>query len=185
MMNKALEVIEAALLFDMPGDKIDVLIHPQSVVHSMVEYDDGSVLAQMGASDMRTPISYALAWPDRMSTPGERLDFEKFSQLEFLPPDMQRFPALKLAYACLEEGAEACLTMNAANEVAVEAFLRKEIGFGDILNCVNFALENRARFDLKTIDDIEKADEAVRELVSSYLKARTNSGLEVKRKQKA
>jgi 1-deoxy-D-xylulose-5-phosphate reductoisomerase len=103
MMNKGLEVIEAQRLFDMAPDKIDILIHPQSIVHSMVEYNDGSMLAQLGAPDMRTPIAYALGWPDRIATPGRRLDAASLSTLQFFPPDFERFPAMKMAYDCLRE----------------------------------------------------------------------------------
>ena len=170
MMNKALEVIEAYVLFDMPAEQIDVLVHPQSVVHSMVEYADGSILTQMGASDMRTPIAYALAWPGRMNTPGQRLDLAKMSQLNFETPDLERFPALRLAYECLEKGPMACLTLNAANEVAVAAFLAGKITFPDILRTIEFALGQEPDISLNTIDSVEKADEVVRVRISTYIK---------------
>jgi 1-deoxy-D-xylulose-5-phosphate reductoisomerase len=169
MMNKALEVIEAHVLFGLPGDKIEVLIHPQSVVHSMVEYADGSILAQMGASDMRTPIAYALAWPERMETPGQRLDLGGLKQLDFEPPDFERFPALGLAYECIEKGLGACVALNAANEVAVDAFLRREICFPDILNVIEFALRREPDITLDSLDSVEKADGAVRGAVMDYL----------------
>lgn len=170
MMNKALEVIEAHVLFDMPADKIDVLIHPQSVVHSMVEYADGSVLAQMGASDMRTPIAYALGWPERMATPGQRLDLQAMARLDFEEPDLARFPALRLAYECLDKGAMACLTLNAANEVAVAAFLEGRIAFPDILRTIEFALGREPAISLDRIDSVEQADKAVRGVASDYIK---------------
>ncbi|MEO5365328.1 MAG: 1-deoxy-D-xylulose-5-phosphate reductoisomerase [Magnetococcus sp. WYHC-3] len=169
MMNKALEVIEAHVLFDMPPEKIDVVIHPQSVVHSMVEYADGSILAQMGASDMRTPIAYALAWPVRMATPGQRLDLAALGRLEFRAPDFQQFPALKLAYECLKSGPMACLALNAANEVAVEAFLRKDIAFPAILEIIDFALEQLPAGALDSIEAIEAADHAVRRRAADYI----------------
>lgn len=165
MMNKALEVIEAHVLFDLPPQQIDVIIHPQSVVHSMVEYADGSVLAQMGASDMRTPIAYALAWPERMETPGERLDLTAMSQLDFQDADFEAFPALELAYEAIKAGPEACLALNAANEVAVEAFLRNEIDFLAILDIVRFALAHVPDIKLDDIDSVERADSAVRQSV--------------------
>ncbi len=169
MMNKALEIIEAHILFGLPAEKIDVLIHPESVVHSMVEYVDGSVLSQMGASDMRTPIAYTLAWPERMQTPGERLDLTQMKELHFEQPDVEKFPALKLAYQCLEKGALSCLLLNAANEVAVEAFLRQEIGFPDILNIIEFALANEPDIKLESLDSALEADAAVRKSVSDYI----------------
>ncbi|MEM7728107.1 MAG: 1-deoxy-D-xylulose-5-phosphate reductoisomerase [Pseudomonadota bacterium] len=132
MMNKGLELIEAAWLFDRPGSQIDIIVHPQSIVHSMVEYVDGSVLAQMGSPDMRTPIAYALAWPERMQTPVKSLDLADIGSLTFSAPDMVRFPAIRLAREALEAGGQAPCVLNAANEVAVEAFLQGRIGFLDI-----------------------------------------------------
>jgi 1-deoxy-D-xylulose-5-phosphate reductoisomerase len=130
MMNKGLELIEAAYLFDIPPERIDVLIHPQQIIHSLVSYDDGSVLAQLGMPDMRTPISYALSWPNRMPLPGlERLDLAKIGRLDFLPPDPQRFPALEVARAAVSAGGGAPIVLNGANEVAVAAFLQRRIGF--------------------------------------------------------
>jgi 1-deoxy-D-xylulose-5-phosphate reductoisomerase len=130
MMNKGLELIEAAYLFDVPPERIEVLVHPQQIIHSLVAYDDGSVLAQLGLPDMRTPISYALAWPDRMPLPGlERLDLAKIGRLDFLPPDPQRFPALEIARKAASAGGGAPVVLNGANEVAVAAFLQRRIGF--------------------------------------------------------
>jgi 1-deoxy-D-xylulose-5-phosphate reductoisomerase len=130
MMNKGLELIEAAYLFGVPQERIDILVHPQSIIHSLVAYDDGSVLAQLGLPDMRTPISYALAWPDRMPLPGlERLDLAKIGRLDFQKPDTQRFPALDLARRAVSAGGGATIALNGANEVAVAAFLQRRIGF--------------------------------------------------------
>ncbi len=141
MMNKGLELIEAAHLFPVSEDQIEIIVHPQSVVHSMVRYRDGSVLAQMGTPDMRIPIAYALAWPDRIETPADRLDFENLDQLTFETPDTIRFPALRLARECLQAGGGAATVMNAANEVAVGHFLNKNIGFLDIVRIVERTVE--------------------------------------------
>jgi 1-deoxy-D-xylulose-5-phosphate reductoisomerase len=163
MMNKGLEVIEAHHLFGMPADKIDVLVHTQSVVHSMVEYSDGSILSQMGASDMRTPIAYALGWPERIATPGARLDFKALGSLEFEEPDMDKFPALEVAYACLRAGQAACIAMNAANEIAVEAFLNKEIAFPDIIKIVNHVLDDIEDAQPSGLEDILHLDHLYRD----------------------
>ena len=141
MMNKGLEVIEAAYLFAMPPERVDVLIHPQSIVHSLVEYADGSTLAQLGAADMRTPIACAYAWPDRLPWPAERLDLARIGQLTFEAPDLERFPALAIAKAALETGGAAPTVMNAADEVAVAAFLGRRIGFLDIARVVAETLD--------------------------------------------
>lgn len=168
MMNKALEVIEAHHLFQIPAQQIDVLLHPQSIVHSMVEYADGSVLAQMGCADMRVPIAQALAWPERLAGPGARLDFLKIPSLTFEPVDPCRFPAINLAYEALERGQAACIAMNAANEVAVEAFLAGRIGFCDITLLARRALETiESKTDMayETIFDLSSVlfcDEQVR-----------------------
>jgi 1-deoxy-D-xylulose-5-phosphate reductoisomerase len=132
LMNKGLELIEAFHLFPLPAEAFEVVIHPQSVIHSLVEYVDGSVLAQLGAPDMRIPIAYALAYPERMETPCERLDLVKLGSLAFEAPDLQRFPALALAQEALRAGGARPAILNAANEIAVEAFLLNEIGFLDI-----------------------------------------------------
>lgn len=173
MMNKALEVIEARYLFDIEPEKIDVLIHPQSVVHSMVSYEDGSVLAQLGASDMRTPIAYALAWPERMKTPGKTLDLTQLSDLNFRKPDLERFPALGLAYDCLKSGQGACIAFNAANEVAVDLFLEEDICFGDIIPIVAHAVRTHKTDKVfKTIDDVLEWDTMVRAMVQIDIKER-------------
>lgn len=141
MMNKGLEMVEAAYLFAMPPERVDVIVHPQSIVHSMVEYVDGSTLAQLGAPDMRTPIACALAWPDRLPWPAPRLDLAQIGQLTFEAPDYERFPALRLAKDALAAGGAAPAVMNAANEVAVAAFLDRRIGFLDIAAIVADTLE--------------------------------------------
>lgn len=136
MMNKGLELIEAHHLFDMPGERIDIVVHPQSVIHSMVSYSDGSVVAQLGDQDMRVPIAHALAWPRRMQTTAARLDFAKLSALTFEAPDEVRFPALRLARETLGIGGAAPIILNAANEIAVERYLASEIRFLDIVRIV-------------------------------------------------
>lgn len=141
MMNKGLEVIEAARLFALPSEKIEVLVHPQSVIHGMVCYSDGSVLAQLGSPDMRIPIAHTLAWPARIATAAPRLDLTTVMKLEFEAPDDVRFPALRLAREALEAGAGAPTVLNAANEVAVAAFLERKIGFLDIAGIVAQVLE--------------------------------------------
>ncbi len=166
MMNKGLEVIEAAYLFSMAPERIDVLVHPESVVHSMVEYIDGSVLAQLGTPDMRTPIAYSLAWPTRMPTPSKRLDLAAIGKLTFEAPDPLRFPALALARECLQSGGGVPTVMNAANEVAVQAFLDRRIGFLEIVAIVRRAVEemsgNLTRAVPAQLEDIWALDEEAR-----------------------
>ncbi len=141
MMNKGLELIEAHWLFDMPEALIDIVVHPQSVVHSMVEFADGSTLAQMGSPDMRTPIACAMRWPDRMASSVAMLDWRSARTLEFEPPDDDRFPSLKLAREALRVGGAASAILNAANEVAVEAFLAEQMPFGGIFQTVERTLQ--------------------------------------------
>ena len=171
MMNKALEVVEAHHLFAMPPDRIDVLVHPQSIIHSMVEYADGSVLAQLGAPDMRTPIAHSLAWPRRMKTSGQRLDILSLARLDFEAPDHARFPALRLAYRAIETGPAACVAVNAANEVAVAAFLAGTIRFGHIVDLVTDALEKCTAPDPKTLEEILAIDKTVRDSTQARLAA--------------
>ncbi len=172
MMNKGLEIIEAHHLFDVPEDRIDVLVHPQSVIHSMVAYVDGSVLAQLGTPDMRTPIAYALAWPARMEAPQERLDLAEMAQLTFEAPDDQRFPALRLAREALKNGGSAPTVLNAANEIAVEGFLTKQIGFLEIAAIVEETLTEFSHCPLNSLDDVRACDEAARQIAITKLEAR-------------
>ncbi len=175
MMNKALEMIEAAYLFSVPPEQIDVLVHPQSIVHSLVEYADGSTMAQLGPPDMRAPIAYALAWPGRISWPAPRLDLAAIGSLTFEHPDLARFPAIRLAREALRIGGGAPAAMNAANEVAVAAFLGKRIGFLDIAATVEAVLEAlEADGELKPAegDVIESAfaiDALARRTAAAYL----------------
>jgi 1-deoxy-D-xylulose-5-phosphate reductoisomerase len=145
LMNKGLELIEASWLFDRPSAEIDVIVHPQSIIHSMVEYIDGSVLAQLGSPDMRTPIAYAMGWPARIDAPVERLDFAKLSGLTFFEPDTEKFPALRLAREALEAGGQAPCVLNAANEQAVAAFLDGRIPFLGIARVVEATLDRHAK----------------------------------------
>jgi 1-deoxy-D-xylulose-5-phosphate reductoisomerase len=163
MMNKALEVIEAHHLFGLPPEKIDVLLHPQSIINSMVEYADGSILAQMGASDMRVPIAHALGWPVRLSGASQRLDFATVSNLTFAPVDARRFPAINLAYDCLRDGQTACIAFNAANEVAVEAFLAGKIGFMDIFDIVQMAVAEKPSDRVGDLQSVLAFDQKVRQ----------------------
>ncbi|HEX3970912.1 MAG TPA: 1-deoxy-D-xylulose-5-phosphate reductoisomerase [Stellaceae bacterium] len=162
MMNKGLEVIEAHHLFDLDSDKLDVVVHPQSVVHGLVYYSDGSVLAQLGSPDMRTPIANALGWPDRIPAPSPRLDLAKLSQLTFQAPEPDRFPALRLARAALIAGGGAPTVLNAANEIAVAAFLEERIGFLDIAATVERALERLAGRGIAALDDVYALDRETR-----------------------
>lgn len=162
MMNKGLEMIEAAYLFGMGTDQIDVIVHPQSVIHSLVEYADGSTLAQLGPPDMRAPIACAWAWPRRMSWPAPGLDLAAVGQLTFEAPDSERFPALRIARNALETGAGAPAAMNAANEVAVHAFLANRLGFLDIASVVSHTLDSlNDRGELATGSDEEAVDWAL------------------------
>ena len=144
MMNKGLEVIEAHHLFDMPCDRIDILIHPQSIVHSMVEYVDGSIMAQLSTTDMKFPIQYALLYPDRVTAPFARLDLAKIRSLDFLQVDLKRFPAVKLAYQACAAGGSMPAVLNAANEIAVERFLGGELPFTSIVDIVSRVIDKHA-----------------------------------------
>lgn len=162
LMNKGLEVIEAAWLFGLDGARIDVLVHPQSVVHSLVEFDDGSVLAQLGVADMRVPITHALAWPARIASGAPRLDLARIARLEFRDPDRARFPALDLAYAALRAGGTAGAVLNAANEVAVQAFLERRISFPRIAAVVAETLNRLPAGPAASLAAVLDADAAAR-----------------------
>jgi 1-deoxy-D-xylulose-5-phosphate reductoisomerase len=166
LMNKGLELIEAHHLFGLPSDRIDVVVHPQSVVHSLVEFVDGSLLAQLGSADMRIPIAYTLAWPERMETPSERLSLANIARLDFEKPDLERFPALRLAREALEGGAGKAIVLNGANEVAVEAFLRREIGFCDISCLVEEALGKIDAPAPASVEEVVALDRETRERAS-------------------
>ncbi len=169
MMNKGLELIEAFHLFPVTAKQIEILVHPQSVIHSMVDYVDGSVLAQLGTPDMRTPIAYALAWPKRMSSPASRLALEEITTLTFEAPDYERFPALRLARQALEAGGTAPTILNAANEVAVRNFLDKNIGFLDIVRIVGETLSAAPEGRLNNLDDVAEADAEARRIAEELI----------------
>jgi len=164
LMNKGLEVIEARFLFDLPPDKIEVVIHPQSIVHSMIQFRDGAVIAQLSPPDMRLPIAYALEYPNRVDTDLPRLDITKSFSLDFEPPDLEKFPTLSLAFRALEKGGLAPLRLNAANEVAVAAFLAEEIKFTDIPTIIENAVSGESIYanESTTLDVLLAADEEAR-----------------------
>lgn len=169
LMNKGLELIEAHYLFRVGADQLDVLIHPQSLVHGLVEYIDGSFLAQMGTADMRIPIAHALAWPERIATPAERLDLARVGRLEFEEPDRVRFPALALAESALAAGGCRPPTLNAANEVAVEAFLQGKIGFLDIASLVEETLDAVSARPLSSLEDVTAVDAEARSVAGTFV----------------
>jgi 1-deoxy-D-xylulose-5-phosphate reductoisomerase len=169
MMNKGLEVIEAHWLFAAKPGQIEVVIHPQSIIHSMVEYEDGSVLAQLGNPDMRIPIAHALAWPQRLKSGVAFLDFSKIAQLEFQQPDLKRFPCLQLAFSALKAGGTVPAILNAANEVAVQAFLERRINFTDIATAVNYTLERVARQTSDHLSCILADDTQARQVTSEWI----------------
>ena len=169
LMNKGLEVIEARWLFNASPDQIEVVVHPQSVIHSMVEYVDGSVLAQLGNPDMRTPIAYALGYPDRLDSGVSALDLMKIGRLDFEAPDTEKFPCLRLAYEALQRGGTAPAILNAANEVAVSAFLQQKIGFMDIPRMIESVLEAASIQPADTLDSVIAADQAARDAALELL----------------
>ena len=168
MFNKGLELIEAARLFDLPESRVDVLIHPQSVVHGMVCYTDGSMLAQLGSPDMRIPIAHALGWPERLPTASPRLDLAAVARLEFAAPDPARFPALRLARDALRAGGGAPTILNAANEIAVAAFLDRRIGFLDIAALVESALDQLGAPSAATLDEVMALDASARRIAAEW-----------------
>lgn len=165
LMNKGLELIEACWLFQVTPERIEVVVHPQSVVHSMAEYADGSVLAQLGTPDMRTPLAHALGWPERIASGTERLDFSRLTGLAFEAPDEQRFPALRLARQALQMGGCATAVLNAANEEAVAAFLDRRIGFMDIPRLVEEALTELSNPPLESLDQVLEVDADARNFI--------------------
>jgi len=169
MMNKGLELIEAHYLFGLPEDRIDILVHPQSIIHSMVAYVDGSVLAQLGTPDMRTPISYTLAWPQRMEAPSARLDLGDIATLTFEAPDSERFPALRLARAALKTGGSAPTILNASNEEAVAGFLAEKVGFLDIPRIVEETLEKMPGSDIRSVEDVLAVDAEARRVARGLM----------------
>jgi len=176
LMNKGLEVIEAFYLFGVKTSQLEVIVHPQSVIHSMVAYTDGSVLAQLGSPDMRTPIAHTMAWPERMAAPSPRLDLAEIAQLTFETPDLERFPALRLALAALQTGGAAPTLLNAANEVGVAAFLGEEIGFLDIATIVEETMSRALAQGLEaapaSLDDVLNLDKTGRAIAAELVATR-------------
>jgi 1-deoxy-D-xylulose-5-phosphate reductoisomerase len=169
MMNKGLEVVEARWEFGMAPDRIEVVIHPQSVVHSMVRYQDGSVIAQLGVADMRIPIAYALTFPHRLKGSWKPLELTRQGELSFLPVEKKRYPALGLAYKALREGGTMPAVLNAANEVAVAAFLENRIGFRQIHRVIDKTMQNHTRKPAKDVDEILEVDRWAREKARSFI----------------
>lgn len=177
MMNKGLELIEACHLFAVGEERVEIVVHPESIVHGLVAYADGSVLAQLAFPDMRTPIAHALAWPGRMAGPGRRLNLTKIGNLSFYPPDMERFPALAIARCAAREGGGAPVVLNAANEVAVAAFLDGAVGFLDIVAVVEETLAGFAALaPVRSLDDIGALDREARSKARRYLDRRKRGG---------
>jgi 1-deoxy-D-xylulose-5-phosphate reductoisomerase len=168
-MNKGLELIEARWLFNAHPGQIEVLVHPQSIVHSMVAYRDGSVLAQMGTPDMRTPIAHALAWPRRIEAGVEHLNLASMNDLSFEKPDLDRFPCLELAFEAMRSGASAPVTLNAANEVAVDAFLNRRMGFDRIPRLVSEVMERIAVTGVQNLDDVLEQDRRARRTAKEWV----------------
>jgi 1-deoxy-D-xylulose-5-phosphate reductoisomerase len=171
LMNKGLEVVEARWLFDIPESRIDVLVHRESIIHSLVEYEDRSMIAQLGLPDMRTPISYAMRYPERMPLDLPSLDLTEIGTLSFCKPDHERFPCLKLGYESLRVGGSMPAAMNAANEVAVEAFLQGGVRFGDIAGIIRSTMEAHIHNDIETLEDAVEADRWAREKAGSLVHA--------------
>ena len=171
MFNKALEIMEARWLFDLPPEKIEVVVHPQSIIHSAVEFADGAVIAQLGVPDMRVPIQYAMSYPERLPTGSKPLDLFALGQLTFERGDEARFPALRLARECLNAGGAACTILNGANEAAVAAFLAGQIPFGGITRLVEGALETLGDMPANTLADIFHADQEARRVTASLLES--------------
>ena len=169
LMNKGLEVIEARWLFDIPAEKIDIMVHPQSVMHSMVEFVDGSVVGQLGTADMRQPIQYALTYPERLSSPVPPLDWNLVSRLDFMQPDRRKFPCISLAYRAIEAGGTAPAVLNAADEIAVEAFLNRKISFSDIPKLIAGTLEAHKPNKADRLETIIEADTWARKYALQWL----------------
>ena len=179
LMNKALEIIEAHVLFGLPAERIDAIVHPEAIVHSFVEFVDGSVMAQLSPPDMKMPIQYALTAPDRLDGCADRMDWQTLRSLEFEPADRHRFPALQLAYDAINSGGSAAAILNAANEVAVDAFLDRKIGFAGITRVAGEAMRTIPVSPIKTIDDVFAADEAARTFANDRVSAISQSPVRV------
>ena len=176
LMNKGLELIEACFLFGLPPEQVDIVVHPQSIIHSLVEYVDGSVLAQLGSPDMRTPIAYALAWPERMDSGVAFLDLVKTARLEFRAPDPQRFPCLALAQAAASTGGLAPVVLNAANEIAVHAFLEQRLNFPGIASVIEDVITHSSAGPIGGLDDVLAADAEARLRTQERIERRRGAG---------
>ena len=174
MMNKGLEIIEARWLFGTPGDRINVVVHPESIIHSMVEYADGAVIAQLGHPDMREPIQYALTWPHRLPLNNRKLNFADLAKMTFYAPDKEKFPALELAYRSLEKGGNMACIMNAANEAAVAAYLRDEIGFYDITDIVAECMDGADFAANPDIDTIFSSNESAYAMACELIRRKSS-----------
>ena len=171
MMNKGFEVIEARWLFDTPVDKINVIVHPESIIHSMVEYEDGAVIAQLANPDMREPIQFAIGFPERLPLSNQKLDFAELGSISFSKPDTERFPALALAYKAMEKGGNIPCALNAANEAAVAAFLHDKIPFYGISDIVGECIESASFIKEPTVEDIFKTNEETYSLAQRKIDA--------------
>ena len=169
LMNKGLEVIEARWLFDFEPERIKVVVHPESIVHSAVEFEDGAVIAQLGAADMRTPIAYSLGWPERLDGHAKRMSFSEIARLTFEEPDLETFPLLKLAYDALKADDGSTIVLNAANEIAVEAFLAGRIGFNKIFEVIRHLLNNYESSVISNVCDIIEMDNKIRKMAGRYI----------------
>ncbi len=172
LMNKGFEVIEACWLFDLSPSQVDVVVHPQSSIHAMVEFNDGSVIAQVSATDMRMPIQYAMTYPDRDRAPVSRIDWTQPRTWNFCAPDFEKFPLLRLAYECQKAGGTACCTLNAADEIAVEAFLEGRLGFTEIAEVVEETLAQQKRREAATIEEVIEVDAASRQTARQIVAAK-------------
>ena len=172
MMNKGLELIEATALFDLPAQQVDIVVHPQSIIHSMVEYDDGSFLAQLGSPDMKIPIAHALSWPERVKSGAKSLDITEIARLDFEKPDMQNLPCLRLARQAAEAGGAAPAVLNAANEIAVAGFLDKKLKFTDIASVIDDVISSVSLPLIETVEDVLQIDNEARRLAIQALESR-------------
>ena len=170
LANKGLEVMEAVILFDVPVSKVEVVVHPQSIIHSMVEFVDSSIIAQLSNPDMKLPINYALFWPERMASPYGKIDWAQLKSLTFEPPDYEKFPALKIAFEVAQTGGTAPAVYNAANEVAVASFLDESIAFRHIPDIIKYTLDTMEIHPLPELDHILKADKRARDIAREYVK---------------
>ena len=181
LMNKGLELIEACFLFGLPPEQVDIVVHPQSIIHSLVEYVDGSLLAQLGSPDMRTPIAYALAWPERMASGVAFLDLVKTARLEFRAPDPQRFPCLALAQEAARTGGVAPVVLNAANEIAVHAFLERQLNFPGIASVIEDVIKHSSAGPIAGLDDVMAADAEARQRAHECIAVRNRGGMRAAR----